>query len=94
MNNEITAIPELLSMIDIKNSVVSIDAMDCQKKITEKIISQNGDYAIALKKNQETMYTEVLNYFETQRLTGFKGANISYSKTEEKKHGRIEKREY
>lgn len=93
-SNEITAIPELLSQINVKKSVVSIDAIGCQKKITEKIIAQNGDYAIALKENQPTIYNEVLNYFETQILFGFEGVNVGYSKKEEKGHGRIEKREY
>ena len=93
-SNEITAIPELLSQINVKNSVVSIDAMGCQKKIAEKIIEQKGDYVIALKGNQPTLYNEVLKYFETQMFIGFEGLNVSYSKIEEKGHGRIEKREY
>lgn len=93
-SNEITAIPDLLPLIDIKNSVISIDAMGCQKKIVEKIVVQNADYAIALKKNQEAMFTETSKYFETQILSGFEGVNVNYSRTEEKKHGRIENREY
>lgn len=70
-SNEITAIPDILSQINVKNSVVSIDAMGCQKKIIEKIIEQKGDYAIALKANHPTMYNEVVNYFETE--TDLKG---------------------
>lgn len=93
-SNEITAIPDLLSLINVKDSVVSIDAMGCQKKITEKIIEQDGDYAIALKGNQPTIHNEVSKYFETQLLSGFDGVNVGYSKKEEKGHGRIEKREY
>jgi predicted transposase YbfD/YdcC len=93
-SNEITAIPDLLSQINVQNSVVSIDAMGCQKKIADKIIEQNGDYAIALKGNQPTTHNEVLKYFETQMLTGFEGVNVSYSKTKEKRHGRIDTREY
>ena len=62
-SNEITAIPELLSQINVKNSAVSIDAMGCQKKIAEKIIEQKGDYVIALKGNQPTLCNEVLRYF-------------------------------
>jgi predicted transposase YbfD/YdcC len=93
-SNEITAIPELLSQVKVKNSIVSIDAIGCQKKIVEKIIAQNGDYAIALKGNQPTIYNSVLNYFETQIISGFGRLNVNYSKIEEKAHGRIEKREY
>ena len=93
-SNEITAIPELLSQIKVKNSVVSIDAMGCQKKIVESIIESKGDYAISLKENQPTVYKEVVNYFEKLMLSGFEGVNTGYSMTEEKGHGRIEKREY
>ena len=93
-SNEITAIPELLSLINVKNSVVSIDAMGCQKKITEKIIEQNGDYAICLKGNQPAIHNEVSKYFEKQILSEFEGVNFAYSMKEEMSHGRIEKREY
>jgi predicted transposase YbfD/YdcC len=47
--NEITAIPELLSLLDIENSIITIDAMDCQKKIAEKIIKQKADYTKCIK---------------------------------------------
>jgi predicted transposase YbfD/YdcC len=93
-SNEITAIPELLSLINVKNSVVSIDAIGCQKKITDKIIEQGGEYAIALKANHPTIHGEVSKYFETKILSEFDGVNVCYSKREEKNHGRIEKREY
>lgn len=93
-SNEITAIPDLLSLINVTNSVVSIDAIGCQKKIVEKIIEQKGDYAIALKGNQPTLHKEVMNYFEMQIVSGFEGDKVGYSKSEENKHGRNEKREY
>jgi len=51
-SNEITAIPELLKVIDIKGALVTIDAMGCQKKIAQQIIEQQGDYVLALKGNQ------------------------------------------
>ena len=58
-SNEITAIPKLLDKVSIKNSVVSIDAIACQKEITKKIIDKEADYLIALKKIRlftRTMY--------------------------------------
>jgi predicted transposase YbfD/YdcC len=53
--NEITAIPELLSLLDIENSIITIDAMGCQKKIAEQIIKQKADYILALKGNNSGM---------------------------------------
>jgi hypothetical protein len=52
-SNEITAIPELLDLLDLKGAIVTIDAMGCQKKIVAKIVEKGADYAIALKGNQE-----------------------------------------
>lgn len=93
-SNEITAIPELLSLINVKKSIVSIDAMGCQKKIVEKIVEQKGDYAIALKANHPTINNEVIKYFDKEILSEFEGANVGYTMKKEKGHGRIEKREY
>ena len=50
--NEITAVPELLDLIDVKDDIVTADAMSCQKKIVEKIIDKKADYTIGLKQNQ------------------------------------------
>lgn len=54
-NNEITAIPKLLSMLDIENSIITFDAMGCQKAIAEKIIKKKADYTLALKGNHSGM---------------------------------------
>ncbi|EPS2616032.1 ISAs1 family transposase, partial [Escherichia coli] len=51
-SNEITAIPELLNMLDIKGKIITTDAMGCQKDIAEKIQKQGGDYLFAVKGNQ------------------------------------------
>lgn len=82
-SNEITAIPELLSLLNIKGAVVSIDAMGTQKAIAEKIIERQGDYILALKKNQEILYDQVINQFNN-----FK--EDSYSQHLDKGHGRAE----
>jgi len=58
-SNEITAIPQLLDLLDISGCIVTIDAMGCQKKIAAKIIEKNADYALALKKNQVTLHDDV-----------------------------------
>lgn len=86
--NEITAVPELLDLIDVKGDIVTADAMSCQKKIVEKIIEKKADYTIGLKQNQPALYKDAEGYFKEF------SANISSKTTIDKGHGRIEKREY
>jgi predicted transposase YbfD/YdcC len=93
-SNEITAIPELLDMLDIKHSIVSIDAMGTQKEVAKKIIEKEGDYVLALKENHPNLYEEVTNFFKENLKNDFKGQSHKYRKTEEKGHGRYEIREY
>jgi len=84
-SNEITAIPKLLDILELKGAIVSIDAMGCQKSIAEKIIEEKADYILALKKNQSSLYEEVESRFK----------NIKSKKVDitiEKSHGRIEER--
>jgi predicted transposase YbfD/YdcC len=82
-SNEITAIPELLSLLNIKDAVVSIDAMGTQKKIAEQIIAAKGDYILSLKENQGMLYEQVTSLFNTYK-------EDSYSQSHDKGHGRIE----
>jgi predicted transposase YbfD/YdcC len=63
-SNEITAIPELLDILDVTGTIVTIDAMGTQTKIAEKIIEKKADYVLALKANHETLYNEVVQFFE------------------------------
>ncbi len=86
-SNEITAIPELLDMLDIKGSTITIDAMGCQKQIAEKIYQKQADYVLGLKGNQTSLLSDVKLYFETE-VPPYK------NRTLEKDHGRIEEREY
>ena len=93
-SNEITAIPQLLDMIEIKGDTVTIDAMGCQTEIASKIRSKGADYALAVKENQPTLHEEIREYFEM--LDDGKRArdmpeDIWESDTE-KDHGRIERR--
>lgn len=91
--NEITAIPKLLEMLDIKGCIVTIDAMGTQKEIAEKIVSKEADYILSLKENQKTLYNDVKLYIDDIR----KDKNIleseNYHKTIDKGHGRFEIRE-
>ncbi len=89
-SNEITAIPELLDQIDVKNAVVTIDAAGCQREIAEKIIDGGGDYDLALKGNQETLHREVQDHIVKHMENDF--ADISARKHEEviKAHGRVD----
>jgi len=94
-SNEITAIPELLDMLSIKDAIVTIDAMGCQKDIAKKIVKEKkADYVLNLKDNQETLKKEVEEYFKDAENEGFKNEKIAEYSTLEKGHGRIEKRNY
>jgi len=64
-SNEITAIPTLLSRLDIAGSVITMDAMGCQKKIANQIIEKGGDYVFSLKGNQGSLHEDVTTYFES-----------------------------
>ena len=86
-SNEITAIPQLLDLVDISGAVVTIDAMGCQTDIAKKIVNRKADYCLALKGNQSTLHNDVKLYFES--LTSEQKVV-----TKENGHGRIEKREY
>lgn len=84
-SNEITAIPKLLEILDIAGSIITIDAMGCQKEIVKKIQSQNADYIIGLKGNQGYLKEQVENLFTQSRVD-------DVSEQTEKDHGRIETR--
>ena len=93
-SNEITAIPELLRMLDLAGCIVTIDAMGTQKKIAEQIVEQKGDFALALKKNQGTLYRKVQEAFELAKKDDFSNVKHEETKIEEKGHGRQETRAY
>lgn len=91
-SNEITAIPKLLDTIDVKNNVITIDAMGCQKDIAKKIIDKEGDYILALKGNQSKLNDEIENFFNQLKKYGDEGIDYHSFCSEETGHGRIEKR--
>jgi predicted transposase YbfD/YdcC len=86
-SNEITAIPELLQLLDIKGSVITIDAMGTQKKIAEQIIRQEGDYLLALKGNQSNLHDDVKASFE--QLNEQEESKLTSYEYVEKGHGRL-----
>lgn len=93
-SNEITAIPELLDAIDLDGAVVTIDAMGCQKEIAAKIVKEGGDYVLALKGNHQKLHAAVVEHFLTLHERGAEGAVCRRRQTDEKGHGRVERREY
>lgn len=93
-SNEITAIPKLLELLELKNTIVTIDAMGTQKKIAEAIIEKEADYILALKKNQETLYDNVELFFDSIIKDEMKDVDVLKLISKEKNHGRIETRKY
>ncbi len=88
-SNEITAIPELLNMLDIKGKIITTDAMGCQKDIAEKIQKQGGDYLFAVKGNQGRLNKAFEEKFPLKELNNPKHDSYAIS---EKSHGREETR--
>lgn len=92
-SNEITAIPNLLELIDIEGSTITIDAIGTQEEIVNKIVDKKAHYVLKAKENQKSLYKDIKKYFNKQyNLYGNK--EIKYKKTIEKDHGRAEIREY
>jgi predicted transposase YbfD/YdcC len=88
-SNEITAIPELLQMLDLTEATVTIDAMGCQKEIARQVVERGGDYVLNLKANQPSLYEDVHMYLEDGIAHGFRGVHDTWE-TVEKGHGRLE----
>ena len=93
-SNELTAIPELLRLLELKGCLVTIDAMGCQRDIAHAIVDAGADYLLAVKGNQETLADDVEQEFKHAQAQGFAHMDHLYFETFEKGHGRIEKRQY
>lgn len=93
-SNEITAIPLLLELLDLKGATVTIDAMGCQKEIAAKIVAGHGDYVLALKGNQEKLHAAVDKAFTTALEAEVRPSGMSRHVTMETNRGRQERREY
>jgi predicted transposase YbfD/YdcC len=89
-SNEITAIPELLELLNVTGCIVTIDAMGCQKKIAQKIRDEKADYVLSLKENQGKFLQDVQDWFAHADQVEFAGMQHDYHETVNKGHGRIE----
>lgn len=89
-SNEITAIPELIELIDVKKAIVTIDAAGCQRAIASRIVEQGGDYVLALKRNQSSLYDNVCDWILEQWDNDFEGIDVRSYETKTKGHGREE----
>jgi predicted transposase YbfD/YdcC len=93
-SNEITAIPKLLQMLEIKGCLVTIDAMGCQREIAEKIVDQGADYVLAVKDNQPKLHTAIRDFFTEHLEDDCKSIACRRDETHEKGHGRKDDRYY
>ena len=87
-SNEITAIPELIKLLDLKGAIVTIDAMGCQHKIATQITDQGASYIFSLKGNQSTLHDDVKTFFEAPP----RSSKIEETEQIDKAHGRFEHR--
>lgn len=87
-SNEITALPKLITLLDLRSRIVTIDAMGAQRDICKQIVEQEGDYVISLKGNQGTLHNDVVTYFNDEKIL----KNSLISEENDKGHGRIEQR--
>jgi len=94
-SNEITAIPEVLKLVDLKGSIITIDAMGTQTAIADQIVSGKGDYILALKANQDSLFQQVMNYVDEHISDDFAGVPSQRLEEPTKKgHGRFDSRIY
>ena len=89
-SNEITAVPDLLALLDLTGAVVSLDAMGCQKEIARQIVEGGGDYVLALKGNQSGLHQEVQEYFEHSPERGVPSGRGDRAEERDYEHGRVE----
>lgn len=92
--NEIPAAQELLKLMDLRETIVTADAMNCQKGTAEMIAGSHGDYVLGLKGNQPLFYQEVKDFFDATEQEKLRNAEGCYKRTAEKEHGGIAVREY
>jgi predicted transposase YbfD/YdcC len=86
-SNEITAVPKLLEMLSLKGTIMTTDALNCQRAIAQQIVDQDGDYVLALKANQGTLHDDVTTYLDDPA-----SETVTAVPTVDADHGRIETR--
>ncbi len=92
-SNEITAIPELLRVLDVEGCIVTIDAIGCQTAIAQTIRDEKADYVLRVKENQGHLYQDVDEWFRYADRVAFADMNVTYDEAVNKGHGRLEKRQ-
>ena len=97
-SNEITAIPQLLEMLDLQGCIVTVRsltsrAMGCQREIAQRITQGGADYVLAVQENQGQLYEGIRDLFEGAEALGFDGTPYDHAQTVNKGHGRVEQRE-
>jgi predicted transposase YbfD/YdcC len=93
-SNEITAIPELLRQIELNDTLITIDAMGCQKEIVAQIVEGNGDCVIAVKKNQPKLEQALVDYFYEAIESDFEDRKYRHQESHDQGHGRTDERVY
>lgn len=93
-SNEITAIPQLLDVLDVNGCLVTIDAMGTQTAIAEQIVERGGDYVLSLKGNQPNLHQDVVQLFDQAVKVGFKDITHEFCRTVDADHGHIETRRH
>jgi predicted transposase YbfD/YdcC len=93
-SNEITAIPQLLELLDLHGALVTIDAMGCQKAIAQKIVDGGGDYVLTVKDNQENLLSDIKQALMDACEKDFVGMKCDTYQCAERNHGRDEFRCY
>lgn len=91
-SNEITAVPRLLELLQLKGCIVTLDAMGCQKEIAAQIVAKQADYLLQVKANQPQLHMEIEEYFRQALAHEFAGVAHSVHETSERGHGRRERR--
>jgi predicted transposase YbfD/YdcC len=93
-SNEITAIPQLLDLLDLEGAIVTMDAMGCQTTLAEQIVKQGGDYVLPVKGNQGNLHEDLVDWFERAQENRFHGHQYDLYETQEADHGRQDQRRY
>ena len=93
-SNEITAIPRLLELLDVRGALVTIDAMGCQKGIARQVVEGGGDYVLAVKDNQPHLLEDIQATIGRVLDSGVEGVDFEFHETTERGHGRQESRTY
>ena len=93
-SNEITAVPQLIDLLDLKDCIVTFDALNTQKTIASKIIECGAEYVMPVKENHPGLLEDIKLFFDDAIKNGFKGVDADHHETLDKDHGRVEKRIY